>query len=164
MGSDLYITTRLQSMAITKKQSRSSTEEDDSSDCQDEDGGPSKKTACKHFNVKSTKSLPLPRSGPVPVITMIVHLGEKEEVLRIVLDTGSTFPLLSRMFTQTKQIPVAKRHTIRPIQDYAGQVVARAGQFYTVPLILQHRHYFSRVSFKVTPLTSDYDAILPRWW
>ena len=163
MGSDLYITTGLQTMAITKKRSRSSAEEDDSGDSQEEDGGSSKKTPSHHFNVKSSESLPLP-SRPVPVITMIVHLGEKEELVRILLDTGSTVPLLSRAFIETKQIPVAKRTNIRPIQDYAGQEVEGAGQFYTAPLILQHRHHFSRVSFEVAPLASDYDAILPRWW
>ena len=151
-------------MAITRKRSRSSAEEDNSSDDQDEDGGPSKKTASEHFNVKSPESLPLSSSGPVPVITMIVHLGEKEEVLRTLLDTGSTVPLLSRSFTQLKQIPVAERPSIRPIQDYARQEVQGAGQFYTTPLIRQHRHHFSRVSFEVAPLASNYDAILPRWW
>ena len=54
---------------------------------------------------------------------MIVHLGEREEVVRTLLDTGSTVPLLSRTFTQTKMIPVAERLSIRPIQDYAGQEV-----------------------------------------
>ena len=86
----------LQTMAITRKRSRSSAEEDDSSESQDEDGGPWKKIASENFNVKSTEPLPLPRSGPVPVITMIVHLGEKEEVLRILLDTGSTVAQIGR--------------------------------------------------------------------
>ena len=95
---------------------------------------------------------------------MIVHLGEKEEVLGILLDTGSTVPLLSRTFAQDKPIPVAERPHIRPIQDYAGQEVEGAGQFYTAPLILQHRQHFSRVSFEVAPLACDYDLILPRWW
>ena len=95
---------------------------------------------------------------------MVVHLGEKEEVLRILLDTGSTVPLLSRKFTQNRQIPVAEQPSIRPIQNYTGQEVEGAGQFYTAPLILQHRYHFSRVSFEVAPLASNYDAILPRWW
>ena len=164
VGSDLYITTGLQTLAITKKRSRSSAEEESSSDCQDEDGGASKKTASTHFNVTSSEPLPLPRSGPVPVVTMIVHLGEREEVFRILRDTGSTVPLLSRTCTQTKQIPVAERPTIRLIQNYAGQEVEGAVQFYSAPLILQHRHHFSRVSFEVTPLASDYNTILPCWW
>ena len=151
-------------MAITKKRSWSSAEEDDSSESHDEDAGPLKKTASKHFNVKSTESLPIPRGGPVPVITKILHLGEKEEVLRILLDTGSTVPLLPRMFAQDKHIPVAEQPSIRPIQDYVGQEVEGAGQFYTAPLIQQHRHQSSRVLFQVAPVASDYDAILPRWW
>ena len=158
------MTARLQTMAITSKRSRSSAKEDDTTESQDEDGGPSKKTGSKHLDVKSTEFLPLPTSGPVPVITMIVHLGEKEEVLRILLDTCSMVPLLSQKFAQNKQIPVAERPFIRTIQDYAGQEVEGAGQFYTAPLILQHRHHFSRVSFKVASLASDYDIILPRWW
>ena len=92
-------------MAITRKQSQLSAEEDDSSVSQDQDGGHWKKTACENYNVQSTESLPLPRSGRVPVITKIVHLGEKEEVLRILLDTGSTVRILSRKFTQNKPIP-----------------------------------------------------------
>ena len=151
-------------MGITGKRSRSSAEEESSSDSQDEDRGPSKKKASNHFNVKSSKSLPLPRSSPVPVITKIVHLGEREEILRILLDTGSTVPLLSQTFAQNKQLPVARQPTIRPIQHYAGQDVEGAGQFYTAPLILQHRHHFSRVLFEVAPLASNYVAILPRWW
>ena len=73
-------------------------------------------------------------------------------------------PLLSQKFAQDKQIPVAERPSIRPIQDYAGQEVEGARQFYTAPLILQHRHHFSRISFEVGPLASDYNTMLPRWW
>ena len=150
-------------MAITKNRSQSSAEEDTSSDNQDEDGGPLKKTASEHFNVKSPVSLPLPRTGLLPVVTMIVNLGQKEVILRTLLDTGSTVPLLSRKFTQLRKVPVGEPPSIRTIQEYAGQDVEGAGQFYTAPLILQHRHHYSRVSFEVAPLASDYDAILPHW-
>ena len=98
MGSDQYITASMKTMAITRKRSQSSAEEDGSSDDQEEDGGPSKKIASKHFNVKSTELLPLPRSGPVLVITMIVHLREREEAMWIQLDTSSTVPLLAQKF------------------------------------------------------------------
>ena len=151
VGSDLYITTGLQTMAITKKRSRSSAEEDDSDDGQDKDGGPSRKTASEFFNVKSSESLPLPRSGPVPVVTMIVNLGQRKEILRILLDTGLTVPLLLWKFAQLKKIPVAERLYIRPIQYNAGQDVEGAGQFYPMPPVLQHRYHFSRVSFEVAP-------------
>ena len=138
MGNDLYITTGLQTIAITRKRSQSSAEEESSSDSQDEDGGPSKKRASNYFNVKSPEYLLLPRSGPVPVITRVVPQGEREEVKRILLDTRSTVPFLTWMFTQTKRILVAECSSIRPIHDYAGQEVEWAGQFYSAPLILQH--------------------------
>ena len=132
-------------LAISKKRSRSSAEEETSSDDQDQDGGPLRKTASEHFNVKSSESLPLPRSGPVQVVTLIGNLGQKEEILRTLLDTGSTVPNLSRKFAQLRKVPVTERPSIRPIQNYAGQEVEGAGQFYTAPLILQHRHHYSRV-------------------
>ena len=95
---------------------------------------------------------------------MIIRLVEREEIGRVLLDTGSTVPLLSQSFTANKRITTAERPKARPVQDYAGQEVKGAGQSYTAPLVFQHRHYFSRISFEVAPLASDYDAILPRWW
>ena len=59
---------------------------------------------------------------------------------------------------------MTERPSIRPIQDYTGREVEGAGQFYTAPLILQHKYHFSKVSFKVAPLAHDYEAILPCWW
>ena len=119
--------------------------------------------ATKQHNVKSSEHIPLPRSGTVPVVTMIIRLGEREEIARILLDTGSTVPVLSQTYRKAKWIPVTKRPMARPIQDYARQEVEGAGFFYTAPLTLQYLHHFSRVSCEVTPLASDYDAILPRW-
>ena len=102
-------------MAITRKRKEPSAGTDESSDSDQEDSGPSKKTATENFNVKSSECIPLPRSGTVPVVTMIIRLGEREEVARILLDTGSTVPLLSNSYTQEKRITVAKRPTARPI-------------------------------------------------
>ena len=45
-----------------------------------------------------------------------------------------------------------------------GQAVAGAGELFTSPLLLQHRHHDSRISFEVAPLAGDYDIIIPRWW
>ena len=163
MGSDQYITTGLQTMAITRKRKEPSAGTDESEDSQEEDSGPSKKTATNHLNVKSSEHIPIPRSGTVPVVTMIFRLGKREEIARVLLDTGATVPVLSQSFTKNKQIMTAERPKARPIQDYAGQEVKGAGQFYTAPLVLQHRHHVSRISFGVAPLARDYDAILPRW-
>ena len=45
-----------------------------------------------------------------------------------------------------------------------GREVPGAGEFFTSPLMLQHRLHYTRLSFEVAPLASDYDIILPRWW
>ena len=129
-----------------------------------EDSYPSKKTATSKYNVQSSEGLPFPKSGPVPVVAMILYFGEQEETVRAVLDTGSTVPILSLGFVGKHQVPIAERATKRSIQDYAGQEVSGAGEYFTSPLLLQHRQHFTRVSFEVAPLAGDYDIILPNWW
>ena len=81
-------------MAITRKRKEPSAGTDESEDSQEDDSGPSKKTATHHLNVKSSEHIPIPRTGTVPVVTRIIRLGEREEIARILLDTGSTVPLL----------------------------------------------------------------------
>ena len=95
---------------------------------------------------------------------MILYFGEQEQTVRALLDTGSTIPLQSLSMVEKHQIPIAERETKRTIQDYAGQEVPGAREFFTSPLLLQHRHHYSRVSFEVAPIASDYDIIIPRWW
>ena len=129
-----------------------------------ENGRPSKKTATSKYNIKSSEGLPFPKNGPLPVIVIILYFGKQDQTVQALLDTGSTVPLLSLSMVEHHQIPIAKRETKRTIQDYAGQEVPGAGEFFTSPLLLQHRHYFSRLSFKVAFLAGDYDIIIPRWW
>ena len=129
-----------------------------------EDSCPSKKTATSKYNVQSSEGLPFPKSSPVPVVAMILYFGKQEETVRALLDTGSTVALLSLGFVEKQQVPIAERPTKGTIQDYAGQEVSGAGEFFTSPLLLQHRQHFTRVSFEVAPLAGDYDIILPCWW
>ena len=151
-------------MSITRKRKEPSMGTDESENEHQEDCGLSKKTATKIFNVKSSECIPLPRSGTVPVVTMIIRLGEREEVARILLGTRSMVPLLYRSYVLKKQITVAKQPTARPILDYARQEVQGARQFYTAHLVLQCRHQYLRVSCEVDPLAEDYDTIIPSWW
>ena len=95
---------------------------------------------------------------------MMMYFGEQEQTVRALLDIGSTVPLLSLSMVERHQIPIAERETKRTIQDYAGQEVLGAGEFFTSPLLIQHRHHFSRLSFEVAPLAGNYDIIIPRWW
>ena len=150
-------------MAITRKRKEPSAGTDESSENYREDGSPSKKTATKGYNVKSSERLPLPKSCPVPVITMILLFREQKQSIRVLLDTGSTVPILTAQFTLNQWVPVAKREIRRTIQDYVGRDVNGGGALFTSPLLLQHRQHFSQVVFEVAPLVSDYDAILAPW-
>ena len=79
-------------MAITRKQKEPSIGTNKSEDDHQEEYVPSKKTATELFNIKSSECIPLPRNGTVPVVTMIIRLGVREEVASILLDTGFMAP------------------------------------------------------------------------
>ena len=123
-----------------------------------------KKIATSKYNVQSSEGLSFPKSGPVLVVAMILYFGDQEETVRALLDTGSTVPILSLGFVEKHQVPIVERATKRIIQHYAGQEVSGAGEYFTSPLLLQHRQHFTRVSFEVAPLAGDHDIILPCWW
>ena len=152
-------------MAISRKRKQPSAGSDQDQEMDHpEDGRPSKKTATSKYNIQFSEGLPFPKSGPVPEITIILYFGDQEQTVRALLNTGSTVPLLSLAMVDLYQIPIAERETKRTIQDYAGQEVLGAGEFFTSSLLLQHRHHFSRLFFKVAPLAGDYDIIIPYWW
>ena len=95
---------------------------------------------------------------------MILYFGEQEQTVQALLDIGSTVPLISLAKTEEYQILIMERETKRTIQNYAGQDVPRAGEFFTFPLLLQHRHHFSRLSFEVAPLAGNYNIIIHHRW
>ena len=99
------------------------------------------------------------------MINMILYWGEnKEEAIKVLLDTGSSVPILADRIIKGYQIPVAQRPRNRPIQDFPGIDVDGAGEYFRSPLLLQYHKHFDRVSFEVAPLPKDYNAILPCWW
>ena len=107
---------------------------------------------------------PLPRTGPVPVVDIILHWGEDEALVKVLLDSGSTIPLLSLKLAESLSIPLAGRAQARRVDNFAGQAVLGAGKYYSYPLTLQCKSHYSIESFEVAPLSGDYDVILPDWW
>ena len=76
-------------MAITRKRKQPSAGSDlDQGESHPEDSRPSKKTATSKYNLQSAGGLPFPKSGPVPVVVMILYFGEQKETVRALLDTG----------------------------------------------------------------------------
>lgn len=110
---------------------------------------------------------PLPEAGSVPVVEMLIYWGtnnEQSEVIRVLLDSGSTIPLLSLSWAKPLTMPIARRRFPKRVENFAGQPVKGAGEYYTPPLLLRHRHHYTRESFEVAPMADEYDAILPNWW
>ena len=66
------------------------------------------------------------------MVHIILNWGEnKEEMIKLLLDTGSSVPILADRNIKEYQIPVAQRLKNRPIQDYAGIDVDGAGEYFT---------------------------------
>jgi len=57
-----------------------------------------------------------------------------------------------------------KRDVKKSIENFAGEEVPGAGEYYTSPLQLQHKKHFVSESFEVAPTSHDFDIILPFWW
>jgi hypothetical protein len=71
---------------------------------------------------------------------------------------------LDKDFVHKYKIPTIRRDTPLKIHNFNNEVVTGAGEFFTVPFILQHKKHFAAESFEVAPLDSDCDVILPYWW
>src|SRR6266576_7244316 len=49
----------------------------------------------RNENIISSENLPLPKSGKVPTLTMILYFKNTQEAVTVLLDTGSTVPQIS---------------------------------------------------------------------
>jgi hypothetical protein len=106
-----------------------------------------------------------PHHGPRPIIDMVLCWSKgKQRKVRVLLDTGSTAALLDKEFTRRYKVPTMKRDKPLHIRNFSNEVVKDAGEFFTVPYMLQHRKHFTSETFEVAPLDSDCDVILPYWW
>jgi len=58
-----------------------------------------------------------------------------------------------------------KRHQhARSIENFTGEAVKGAGQYYTRPMLLQHRRHYSIEKFEVSPMDLGIDIFLPFEW
>jgi len=105
-----------------------------------------------------------PRCGPLPVITMLLHVEQGKHQVRVLLDTGCSIPLVNKETARRLQIPMLKHDATIRIENYTGQQVEEAGILYTKTLLLQHRRHFSKENFEVTPIEPEVDIFLPYWW
>ena len=95
---------------------------------------------------------------------MVIHWGPTKQLVRVLLDTGCSVPLISKQLVEALQLPTEKRTKPLPLRNCSGEEVLGAGLEYTAPLQLQHRKHFTKETFEVTPLEPETDIFLPFWW
>jgi len=105
-----------------------------------------------------------PHSGTRPVINMILHHNDRRHQIKALLDTGCSIALINQQTVNQWELGTKKHARERHIENYTGERVSGAGQFYTAPLLLQHRKHYSEESFEVSPMEQGIDIFLPYSW
>ena len=109
---------------------------------------------------KKPRTIP---SSTRPIITMILHVGKKEHPIRVLLDTGCSVALLNQQTVE--KLGIKKKADQQPHSiENTGESIKGAGQFYTEPMILQHRRHYSKGKFEISPMETTIDAFLPFNW
>jgi len=95
---------------------------------------------------------------------MILHQGQDHRTVTVLLDTGCSVPLISERTAKRLQLRLFKHEERRLIENFTGETVKGAGEFYTNPLMLQHRRHFTQEVMEVAPMDKEIDIFLPFWW
>ena len=105
-----------------------------------------------------------PLCGNRPIVKMVVHWNTKQTTIHALLNTGCSTSLISKSFVDKMGIPCLPHQTDIVIRNFTGDIVPGAGYEYTKPILLQHRKYYTREVFEVSPLEPEVDVFLPFWW
>jgi len=81
--------------------------------------------------------------GTRPIISMMLHLGKKKVRIRALLDTGCSVALINKQTVERLGIEKRRHQQEQSIENYTGEKVEGAGQFYTKPMLLQHRRHYT---------------------
>jgi len=95
---------------------------------------------------------------------MILHHQGKKHQIQALLDTGCSIALINEQTIQKLDIRKRQHKQPRSIESYTGEKVRGAGQFYTEPLLMQHRRHYTKESFEVSPMDPGIDIFLPFSW
>jgi len=95
---------------------------------------------------------------------MLLHQDDRKHTVRVLLDTGCSIALINEKTIEKLGLERRKHQRPRQIENYTGESVTGAGQYYTYPMLLQHRRHYSKLSFEVTPMDPEIDIFLPFEW
>ena len=99
-----------------------------------------------------------------PVISMILHTGKNRHLVKALLDTGCSLPLINLQTVKKLGIQCKPHKNPRTIENYTGTKVEGAGQYYTDPMHLQHRNHYTNGQFEASPMEAAIDLFLPFEW
>ena len=123
-----------------------------------------KRTNAQQEQGNSRKRPKTPICGTRPIVEMMIHWKNQKYLARVLLDTGCSTPLISKQTVGKLRLPCQQHEQQIGIHNFTGELVARAGQEYTIPITLQHRKHYSQEVFEVAPLELEVDIVLPFWW
>ena len=95
---------------------------------------------------------------------MLLHQGNHQHRIRALLDTGCSIALISQRTLERLGLEQMPHPEPVRIENYTGEAVPGAGQYYTKPLRLQHRKHYMMESFEISPMDIDIDIFLPFLW
>lgn len=106
-----------------------------------------------------------PHSGSRPIYKMTLIYNDKEHQVKVLMDTGSSVPVMSFSKARQWKIPIYRRQHPRPMVNFDASVSKQGGRFYSEALVLRHQEdHFTRLNFELTNLDEECDIILPQWW
>jgi len=70
---------------------------------------------------------------------MLLLAGTQDHQVQILLDTGCSILLINQETAKKLGIALQKHDQTIPAENFTGQTVEGAGQYYTEPLLLWHR-------------------------
>jgi hypothetical protein len=95
---------------------------------------------------------------------MKIHLPNAIRTVQVLLDTGCSIPLINQKTADKLGVQLTRHQRERIIENFEGKRVQSAGQYYSEPLLLQHRKHYSRGTFEVAPMEAGVDLFLPFEW
>jgi len=95
---------------------------------------------------------------------MLLHQGETKHSVQVLLDTGCSVALITERIVERLKLAKKKHRHPRTIENYTGERVPGAGQYYTEDIRLQHRKHYSWEQFEISVMDLEADIFLPFDW
>ena len=123
-----------------------------------------KRKATDVLPVRPKKPAP-PRASERPVLDMVLHLTPERNVqVKVLLDSGSSIPLISSRLTSKFSLVTHKRDQPITVERFDGTIAEGVGLLYSHPLLLQYGDHYTKETFDVSPTDNECNIVLPWWW